>query len=158
MRAAAVATLLVSAAMIGSCGQGEGFRPDEIVARERGALDRWVKGDPRGYLEIMDEEVTYFDPYQERRVDGIAAMRKLLEPITGRIKIDRYEMINPKAQQYGQVAVLTFNLVNYVRRPDGVESVLNRWNSTEVYRRVGRSWRLVHSHWSCVTPGAKPAS
>ena len=26
---------------------------NEIVALERGALDRWGNGDPQGYLEIM---------------------------------------------------------------------------------------------------------
>ncbi len=152
MRRAVVVGVLLLGMVMGSCRRGEDFRPAEIVALERGALDRWCKGDPRGYLEMMDDEVTYFDPNQDRRVDGIDAMKKLLEPITGRIRIDRYEMIDPKVQRYGQMAVLTFNLVNYVRQPDGTESLLNRWNSTEVYRQVAGSWKLAHSHWSYVRP------
>ena len=27
--------------------------PDTVIALERGALDRWGKGDPKGYYEIM---------------------------------------------------------------------------------------------------------
>lgn len=45
-----------------------------VFALERAALDRWGKGDPGGYLEITAPEVSYFDPFVERRVDGIAAL------------------------------------------------------------------------------------
>ena len=86
---------------------------EKIIAMERAALDRWGKGDPQGYLEIMAPEITYFDPFQERRVDGLEAMKTLLAPLTGTIKIDHYEMINPKVQRSGDVAVLTFNLVDH---------------------------------------------
>ena len=37
------------------------FEPDQIIATERAALDRWGRGDPQGFLEIMAPEVTYFD-------------------------------------------------------------------------------------------------
>src|SRR5207247_3180880 len=83
-----------------------------IIALERGALDRWGKGDPQGYLEIYAPEVTYFDPVQERRVDGATAMQKLYGPIKGMVRVDSYEMVEPKVQQRGDVAVLTFNLVS----------------------------------------------
>ena len=46
----------------------------EVIALERRALDRWGAGDPWGYVELFDEHVTYFDPVQERRIDGRAAM------------------------------------------------------------------------------------
>src|SRR6266567_2210218 len=52
-----------------------------IIALERGALDRWGKGDPQGYLELYAPDITYFDPTQERRVDGAAAMQTLYGPI-----------------------------------------------------------------------------
>jgi ketosteroid isomerase-like protein len=138
-----------------ACARTEAFGPDAIVALERAALDRWGKGDPRGFLEIMDRDITYFDPVQDRRVDGLDAMQKLLEPFTGKLKIDRYEMLNPRVHQNGNLAVLTFNLVNYLRQPNGTEGVLNRWNSTEVYQQVGGSWKIVHSHWSYIKPQLK---
>ena len=65
---------------------------DQIVMLERGALDRWGKGDPGGFL--------------------------------------------------------TYNLVNYLRDAEGVESVGSRRNSTTVYQRRGHSWKAIHSHWS----------
>jgi hypothetical protein len=46
----------------------------EIIALERAALDRWGAGDPSGYLEISAADVTYFDPFLERRVDGLEVL------------------------------------------------------------------------------------
>ena len=126
-----------------------------IITMERAALDRWGAGDPRGYLEIMAPEVTYFDPVQERRVDGLPAMTALLVSWTGKIKVDRYDMVSPIVHQHGTAAILTFNLVSYRRRTDGTEHAIAHWNSTEVYARVDGGWRIVHSHWSFVKPDLK---
>jgi hypothetical protein len=73
-------------------------------------------------------------------VDGLGAMKALLVPITGKIKIDRYEMIGPKVQHSGDMAVLSYNLVSYAKRGDG-GSVVVRWNDTEVYGRIGENGR-----------------
>lgn len=133
----------------------DSFDPEEIITLERAALDRWGRGDPQGYLEIMAPEVTYFDPNQSERVDGLSAMKNLLTPFTGKIKIDRYDMINPKVQRHGDAAILTFNLVNYRRQADGTEQPIIRWNSTETYARLNGRWRIIHSHWSYITPELK---
>jgi len=133
----------------------EHFDPNDIVALERGALDRWGRGDPHGFLEIMAPEVTYFDPGQDTRVDGLQAMTDLLVPFTGKIKVDRYDMVNPTVQRYGDMALLTFNLVNYRKSTDGTEQPFVRWNSTETYARIGGRWRIIHSHWSYVKPELK---
>lgn len=129
--------------------------PPDVVAMERAALDRWGKGDPQGYLEIMANEVTYFDPTQEKRMDGLEAMRKMLAPITGKVKVSRFDMIGPKVQHHGDAALLTFNLVSYVAQPDGKERAVARWNSSELYARVDGQWRIVHSHWSYIKPELK---
>ncbi len=57
-------------------------------------------------------------------------------------------MINPQVVTDGTIAVLSYNLVNYVHAPDGSEKVGTKWNSTQVYRRTGDQWRVVHVHWS----------
>ena len=121
---------------------------EKIISIERAALDRWGKGDPGGYLETMVPEMTYFDPVTKQRLDGIDAMREYMAPITGQIHIERYEMINPQVQHYGEVAVLTFNLEDVVKEPGSGVPVTLQWNSTEVYRNVNGSWKIVHSHWS----------
>lgn len=40
---------------------------DELVAPERSTLDRWIKLDR--YLDLQAPDVTYFDPFMERRID-----------------------------------------------------------------------------------------
>src|ERR1041384_1274926 len=83
---------------------GDG-KVDPIVALERGALDRWGRGDPGGYLELYARDVTYLHPQGEKRIDGLAAMRQALEPIKGLVKIDNYEMIAPRVDRAGDVAI-----------------------------------------------------
>jgi uncharacterized protein (TIGR02246 family) len=127
----------------------------DVEAMERTALDRWGRGDPQGYVSIMATDVTYFDPVQEKRLDGLEAMKKMLAPITGKVKVSRYDMIDPKVQRHGESALLTFNLVSYVTPADGRERAVARWNSSELYARVNGQWRIVHSHWSYIKPELK---
>ena len=130
------------------------WQNEAIVALERGAMDRWGKGDPGGYLDLYTSDLTYFDPSQARRVDGLAALTKAFEPIRGKVKIDRYEMIAPKVQRGGSMALLTYNLVTQGRGPDG-KPVRARWNVTAVYVQVDGRWKLAHSHFSFTQPALK---
>jgi len=120
----------------------------QILMLERGALDRWGKGDPGGFLDVYAPDVSYFDPVTRSRIDGHEAMADYYRPWVGKIQIARYEMLNPSVIIDGNMALLTYNLVNYVRDAGGVESAGSRWNSTTVYQRRGQSWKAIHSHWS----------
>jgi ketosteroid isomerase-like protein len=123
-----------------------------IIAMEQGALERWGKGDPNGYFEIMAPDTTYFDPTVAKRVDGVGPLHALIDPFRGKIRIERAEMIDPKVQHQGDIAVLTFNLVSRgARLGDGPKGDV-RWNSTEVYQRIAGQWRIIHSHWSYTQP------
>jgi ketosteroid isomerase-like protein len=142
---------------------GEGGRVDrlldELVALERSALDRWIELDPQGYFDLSTSEVTYFDPFTESRVDGLDALQVRFAPMkTMKVPFasPRYEMINPKVQRSGDLAILTFNLVNYGRLPDGAEQVLARWNATQIYSRIGGTWKIIHSHWSFLQAQPNP--
>ena len=128
----------------------------DILAIERKALDRWGHGDPGGYLEVSAKDVTYFDPFVPLRIDGKAALRAHDTPVTGTVRVDRYEMVKPTVELAGTAAWLTYNLVNHVT-DDGVERVTSRWNCTEIYRRDGDAWVVVHSHWSLTTPAVEAA-
>jgi ketosteroid isomerase-like protein len=120
--------------------------PDTILALERAALDRWGKGDPGGYLEINAPEVSYFDPFLDQRIDGLEALTAWYQSIWGKVRIDRDEIVNPRVQVIGDAAILTFQFVSH-----GSEGS-KRWNCTEVYRRFGDAWKIVHSHWSFAKP------
>ena len=121
--------------------------PEHIVLLERDALDRWAKGDPAGFLELYAADISYFDPVVGSRIDGHEAMEKYYRPWIGKIQIVRYEMLSPQVVIDGNMALLTYNLVNYILA-DGVESVGSRWNSTVVYQHRGGRWKAIHSHWS----------
>jgi ketosteroid isomerase-like protein len=123
-----------------------------IIALERGALDRWGKGDPDGFLEISDPEVLYFDPFQPHRLNGIEELRKLYNSARGKIHIDHYEIIDPRVQATAELAVLTFNFVSR-----GSEGEI-RWNTTEVYQLRNGRWRIIHTHWSLTQPKPAPPS
>src|SRR5215471_7380754 len=148
------AALLVFSLFISSPVAADDFKPETIIALERSAIERWGKGDPQGFLETYAPDVSYFDPAQEHRVDGLGAMKDLLTPITGKIKIDRYEMINPKVQRRGDIAVLSYQIINHVTRSGG-QQVTVRWNSTTVYARTQGRWKIIHSHFSYTKPELK---
>ncbi len=146
------AVAVVTAATCHGAGPDD-FKPEQIIALERAALDVWVKGDPQGYIQLYAPEVTYFDPSLKVRMDGRAALTKVMAASAGTFTIPRCEMVNPKVQRHGDIAVLTFNLINYGQ----TGQVLNRWNATEVYGRIGGNWKIIHSHWSFTAPELKQA-
>ncbi len=117
-----------------------------VLASEQAALARWVRGDPSGFLELCSPDVVYFDPTQERRVDGLAALTQFYEGLRGQVSITRYELLNPKVQWCGDAAVLTYN---FAGEADGKT---DRWNCTEVYRRSAQGWRIIQTHWSATQP------
>jgi len=80
---------------------------DQILMLERGALDRWGKGDPRGFLELYAADITYFDPVTAARIDGHQAMVNYYRPWVGKIQIPHYEMLNPHVVVDGTMALLT---------------------------------------------------
>lgn len=113
-----------------------------IIAMECAALERWIHGDPSGFLEITAPDVVYFDPYRASRVDGLEALTALYKELWDKIHLDRFELLNPHVQVVGDAAVLTFNYVSYIGEKD------DRWNCTEVYRRQGDRWQIIQTHWS----------
>jgi ketosteroid isomerase-like protein len=119
---------------------------ETIVELERAALERWGQGDPGGFLEISAPGVSYFDPFIERRLDGLAALRSMYDQIRGKIHIDRFEIIEPCVQVAGDVAVLTFRFQSH-----GSGGSMH-WNTTEVYQRDENGWRIIHTHWAFHRP------
>ena len=78
----------------------------------------------------------------------LAPMKKMKPPFTD----PRYDMIDPKVQRHGDAGAPDVNLVNYGKLP---ERILARWNSGEVYSRIGGTWKIIHNHWSYIQPELK---
>jgi hypothetical protein len=115
----------------------------EVIALETAALQRWLAGDPSGFLEISDEDVVYFDPFLGRRLDGHSALTDYYEALRGKIRAPRFEIVNPKTQSFSDSVVLTFNFVSWSESGEAT-----RWNCTEVYARRAGAWKIVQTHWS----------
>lgn len=113
-----------------------------VLAMERAALARWGRGDPSGFLEISDPGVVYFDPFQPRRLNGLAELTRLYESLRGQVRIDAWELIDPRVEVAGETALLTFNFAS--RAGDAQDT----WNCTEVYQRREGAWRIIQTHWS----------
>jgi predicted enzyme related to lactoylglutathione lyase/ketosteroid isomerase-like protein len=145
-------TILLHHRADGTCGRVDGVTEnvaDTILALEKTAMDRWAQGDPSGFLDISSPDVVYFDPSQERRLDGLAALTRLYEGIRGQIHLTRYELLNPLVQRCGDGAVLTYNFVG--ESPTQTA----RWNCTEVYKHTPAGWRIIQTHWSFRQPDAQ---
>ena len=145
------AVLAVSVAAI-----AQQTRDADVIAVEKAALDRWGNGDPDGYLSIYGKDITYFDPFQPARVDGDSSLRALYGPFKGKIKVDRYEMLQTKVQRSGDIAVFSYRIQNYAKQADGSEKPTSKWNVTEVFQRRDGKWRTIHSHFSFTQPDLKP--
>lgn len=89
------------------------------------------------------------DPTTETRLDGRATVAQYFRAFfEGKLDIPLYEIPNPRVIVSGDMAVLTYNLANYICGKDGSEKVGTLWNSTQVCRRIDGQWRVVHVHWS----------
>ena len=123
---------------------------ETIIAMEKAALERWGNGDPWGFIEICAPEVTYQDPSLKLRIEGLETLTAYYKQAEGKISLDGFELLNPRVQQHGDVAVLTFNYVSWSGTGDARTE--SRWNCTEVYRRGDEGWRIIHTHWSYTQP------
>lgn len=64
----------------------------EIIALEKSALEKWNQGNPSGYLDIYPKCITYFDPFQKKRLDGFDAVERLYEGLRGEVSVESYEI------------------------------------------------------------------
>ncbi|MCK9414959.1 MAG: nuclear transport factor 2 family protein [Prolixibacteraceae bacterium] len=116
---------------------------ETIIALEREAMSAWHDGNPSPFLELYSKDFTYFDPGQEVRLDGWDKIKELYESLRGKVKMDRFEMINPVVQATDTMAVLTYNLDSYSGE------TLWKENCTEVYRlEENNKWKIIHCHFS----------
>ena len=151
-----VKTILISAVAAILCGilpaaDSEKEIAREILAIERRSLDGWLTGNPDPLLASLDPEITYFHVMTEKRLDGIRDVKALCEQFRGRPLFPSYEMVDPKVQVSGDVAVLTYIFLR------GSGPAAGRWNATQVYRRKTEGWRVIHTHFS-QTNAAAPAA
>ena len=122
----------------------------EIMRLERGALERWRKGDRGGFLDLSAQEVTVFDPGTPARLDGLKELKKEYARRAARIHSDVLEFVSPHLHVFEDSAVLFYQFFSTTLNADGTVKARTPWNCTEVYAKTGRGWKIVHSHWSYI--------
>lgn len=162
-RAAAIANTVLAVIIVCACAarghQQTGREPTEedamgdkttvetlIVDLERAALEQFGSGDVDGPLALCDEEISYFDPFVERRIDGREALTAHYEPARGKLQYTGFDLIDPLVQALGDTAILTYGL-STSGEPE-TPSQETRWKVTAVYHRFNDGWRVVHSHFA----------
>lgn len=114
-----------------------------IISLEKQALN---STDAMAFVELSDEDVVYFDPSLEKKIEGLDQLRAHYESMQ-LPPSDYSEMIRPVVQVTQDIAVLTFNLDSHV------SGKMIKWNCTEVYRRnPDNRWKIIQTHWSYVKP------
>lgn len=119
---------------------------DRILRQLKPALiEHWYGGDPFAYVGLCADDVSLFAPGTKGRLEGKTTMRTMYEPAEGKIVVPKVEIVDPELRLFGDGALLTYNVKEFA---DGGTAPSGQWNATEVYRRSGDEWRIVHAHWS----------
>lgn len=122
-----------------------------LIKSELAINETWNKGNVDGALGAYADDVTYMDPMTEKMLVGKkeveAYFRKFFE---GKINIHRNNFLNEHVvvSNDESMAVISYNLNNYVLDENGNEKPGAKWNSTQVYRLINGVWKVVHVNWS----------
>ena len=151
MRRFVLSTALLSAALAPALARADNAAVEKeilaIVQREWAAE---AKGDVDAMIKSKSRDLTMFDlgnPYRTDYTVDNAFVRAETKP--GQVVIE--EMLNPKVQVYGDVAILTYNFAAVVRG-DGGKLARSFDRATRVYHKENGASLLVHAHFSDATP------
>ncbi len=117
-----------------------------IVDLEREALAQFGRGEIDGPLALCDDQIAYFDPCLERRIEGRSALAAHYEPARGQPQYARFDLLDPRVQVLGDTGILTYVLKTKAA-PDA-PSQETSWKVTAIYHRFDEGWRIVHSHFA----------
>jgi ketosteroid isomerase-like protein len=120
---------------------------EEILALELATYETWYgKSDPTAYAQVFADKATYFDPALADKIED-SAIKKHLMAFAGKIPNFRYEILNPRVDLYGEIAVFTFNLKAYDKKDSAVTL---HATSTAVLTHTNGGWKKVHAHWTVI--------
>jgi ketosteroid isomerase-like protein len=117
-------------------------------------------GDLQTYSATTAVDVTFYEWYiSTQRIDGLdfhlretAANARAAENrrATGEPYVVEHEVLAPKVQQYGDIAIVTYTLL--MRYTSGQGVAHTEHNETRVFHRRADGWQLVHCHKSPMWP------
>jgi ketosteroid isomerase-like protein len=122
---------------------------DEIITIVKA---QWAAeiADPTNLTVIFKDyadDYTEFNGDYSTRMEGKALNMRLSEPMgKDPNRSVSSEMLNPKVQVYGDVAILTYNYAGVVKNKEN-EMKPTRAKSTRVYAKQGGKWKMVHANF-----------
>jgi len=96
--------------------------------------------------KYISDDYTEFNSDYSTRIDGKTKNFKLSDANISGGKSLADEMLNPKVQVFGDVAILTYNFAGVIKKNDG-EVVTSKAKSTRVYVKMNGDWKLVHANF-----------
>ena len=119
---------------------------DEIIAITYKLWKAENDGDMATRNKYIADDYTEFNSDYSTRIDGKQKNFHLTDAnLSGGTSLAD-EMLNPKVQVFGDVAILTYNFAGVVQGNDG--SFNNtKAKSTRVYVKMNGDWKLVHANF-----------
>jgi ketosteroid isomerase-like protein len=123
---------------------------DEIIGivKAQWAAEIADPGNLAEQFKNIADDYTEFNGDYSTRIDGKSVMMRLSEPLgKDPNRSAAAEMLNPKVQVYGDVAILSYNFAGVSKNKDG-ETKAIRAKSTRVYAKQSGKWKLVHANFA----------
>jgi len=130
----------------GVLAQTQTSAQDEIMALTYKIWKAENEHDMATRNKYVSDDYTEFNSLYSTRIDGKTKNFTLTDAnsMGGTSLAD--EMLNPKVQVYGDVAILTYNFAGVVKGNDGKTNNIKA-KSTRVYVKMNGTWKLVHANF-----------
>lgn len=142
---------LIGIAMMSLPGLALAGTAEDVIAATRAQWQAEIDGKSAAeQMAIAADDYTEFNPDYATRLDGKEANLRLTEAgLKGSGRTIAAEMTNPKVQEYGDVAILTYNYAGVSLDKDGkTHSIMAK--STRVFAKRHGKWLLVHANFAPV--------
>ena len=96
--------------------------------------------------KYISDDYTEFNQGYSTRIDGKSKNFTLTDAGNSGGTSLADEMLNPKVQAYGNVAILTYNFAGVIKDNDG-KVTPSKAKSTRVYVKMNGDWKLVHANF-----------
>jgi ketosteroid isomerase-like protein len=119
---------------------------DEIIALTYKLWKAENENDMVTRNKYISDDYTEFNPSYSTLIEGKKKNFNLSDANLTGGKSLADEMLNPKVQVYGDVAILTYNFAGVIKNNDG-KVVTSKAKSTRVYVKMNGDWKLVHANF-----------
>jgi ketosteroid isomerase-like protein len=121
---------------------------DEVIALTYAAWKADMEKNSVEANKILADDYTEFNSDYSTRLDGKEVTVRYYDALNlGSGKIIAAEMLNPKVQVYGDVAILSYNYAGMTQDHDGKTTPVKA-KSTRVYVKMDGNWMLVHANFA----------